>query len=295
MGSESMAVNLMVRTASMDLSALCVNTFGRTPSLESLFSELSRTNSGKDFPSKTSSSNENPSRTSSGNEYSLSGANSVFEQLEQSGSMGVSSKRSNLTINTAVGSFFQQISSPSDEVTQDSKFGQQNSSIAVSPTVVSPTTSLFSDLFADVEGKSSAIDIDAHCSRMNNEPSLLCAESRGMFAEPSMVCSEPRGLSTEPSVLCTEPRGPFGPYNPAPSYMLGLSRMRRQDNSEPYSIKLPEPQLPDEFAGKIVTMIRGKYKGKKAFVQRRVNKKYRVQVDGVAWGLEFYPDMFALS
>ena len=41
-------------------------------------------------------------------------------------------------------------------------------------------------------------------------------------------------------------------------------------------------------------MVRGKYKGKAAFVQRKVNKKYRVQVEGVPWGLEFYPNMFKL-
>lgn len=43
-----------------------------------------------------------------------------------------------------------------------------------------------------------------------------------------------------------------------------------------------------------VVMVRGKYKGRSAFVQRKVNKKYRLQVEGVTWGLEFFPNMFEL-
>merc|ERR1719262_2094681 len=72
------------------------------------------------------------------------------------------------------------------------------------------------------------------------------------------------------SSLCSEPnKGPYGPYNPCPSYMLGVQRLERL--SAPYQIPAPPPP-PDEYAGKTVTMVRGKYTGKKAFVQHRVNK-----------------------
>lgn len=98
-----------------------------------------------------------------------------------------------------------------------------------------------------------------------------------------------------PTGLLQEPQGPFGPYNPAPAWMVAAQRAQRRDS--PYTIEAPvetsSPE-PDEFEGKVVVMVRGKYKGKRAFVQRKVNKKYRMQVEGVTWGLEFYPNMFAL-
>lgn len=78
--------------------------------------------------------------------------------------------------------------------------------------------------------------------------------------------------------------GPFGPYNPAPSWIQAPSHV----------IPPAEPKELDIFEGKQVIMVRGKYKGKSAFVQRKVNKKYRLQVEGVSWGLEFYPNMFTL-
>merc|ERR1711998_723353 len=75
--------------------------------------------------------------------------------------------------------------------------------------------------------------------------------------------------------------GPWGPYNPAPTWVQGC-------------VAEKEMRAPDEFEGKQVVMVRGKYRGRNAFVQRKVNKKYRLQVEGVAWGLEFFPNMFAL-
>jgi len=77
--------------------------------------------------------------------------------------------------------------------------------------------------------------------------------------------------------------GPFGPYNPPPAWM-----------QTPVPKPAAAPKALDEFEGKQVIMVRGKYKGKSAFVQRKVNKKYRLQVEGVSWGLEFYSNMFAL-
>jgi len=50
----------------------------------------------------------------------------------------------------------------------------------------------------------------------------------------------------------------------------------------------------DPYAKKQVRMIRGKYKGRLAFVDRKVKKKWRLQVEGVDWGLEFYDTMFQL-
>ena len=50
---------------------------------------------------------------------------------------------------------------------------------------------------------------------------------------------------------------------------------------------------PDSLVGTTALIIRGKYKGKLAFVERKVKKKYRVQVEGVGWGLEFYPNVFS--
>merc|ERR1711907_746763 len=75
--------------------------------------------------------------------------------------------------------------------------------------------------------------------------------------------------------------GPWGPYNPPPSWA--------QEH-----VAASETREPDEFEGKQVVMVRGKYKGRSAFVQRKVNKKYRLQVEGVTWGLEFFPNMFEL-
>ena len=79
--------------------------------------------------------------------------------------------------------------------------------------------------------------------------------------------------------------GPYGPYNPAPSWIQAPTA-----KPDPK----PRPIEQDPYEGNQVVMVRGKYKGKSAFVQRKVNKKYRLQVEGVSWGLEFYSNMFAL-
>jgi len=81
--------------------------------------------------------------------------------------------------------------------------------------------------------------------------------------------------------------GPFGPYNPPPAYMKEICQ--RDLQSGPVRDRAVDP-----YEGQQVIMISGKHKGKRAFVQRRVNKKYRVQVEGVPYGLEFFPRAFAL-
>jgi len=48
----------------------------------------------------------------------------------------------------------------------------------------------------------------------------------------------------------------------------------------------------DPFTGTTVIMATGKYKGRRAFVKNRANKKYRVQVEGVPHGLEFFAKAF---
>jgi len=49
----------------------------------------------------------------------------------------------------------------------------------------------------------------------------------------------------------------------------------------------------DEWEGHRVLMKKGKYEGRGALVKKRINKKYRVMVDGVEDQLEFYPTSFA--
>lgn len=269
--------NMLTRTSSME----AVNAFARTSSLESVFSDLSRTNSDKDFISTdTMELPESEPKPEFGNTIA-----------------GLRRKRSNLSINTSVGNFFQLIRSPSDQ-------SPTTISSIPSPGSVCAGTAL-TDMLADMESNQSQsnppqqsnpqgriamttsfnmeADLNSSIAELSNR--LLDASQRAQCTKLDM--EEPT------SSLLSEPKGPFGPYNPPPSYMLGLNRMRRQELCEPY-ITPPPPETPDAFSGKIVTMIRGKYKGRTAFVQRRVNKKYRVQVEGVAWGLEFYPDMFAL-
>ena len=48
------------------------------------------------------------------------------------------------------------------------------------------------------------------------------------------------------------------------------------------------------YVGKQVVMIAGKYKGKMALVERKLNKKYKLHVEGVPYELEFYANRFAL-
>lgn len=81
-----------------------------------------------------------------------------------------------------------------------------------------------------------------------------------------------------------------GPLRSTP---YGEARM-----SEPYApaaVRAVEPDPTDIYSGKMVVMVRGKYKGRRAFVQRKVKKKWSLQVEGVQWGLEFYDNMFSLT
>merc|ERR1711998_50827 len=85
--------------------------------------------------------------------------------------------------------------------------------------------------------------------------------------------------------------GPYGPYNPAPVCMRSASEI---ENSALVSTIAPSEEI-DIFAGRKVRMVKGKHEGKAAFVQRKVKKKYRVQVEGVPYGLEFFPSAFVLE
>ena len=49
----------------------------------------------------------------------------------------------------------------------------------------------------------------------------------------------------------------------------------------------------DQWEFKRIVMKKGKYQGRGAFVKERVNRKYRVMVDGVEDQLEFYPASFS--
>ena len=49
----------------------------------------------------------------------------------------------------------------------------------------------------------------------------------------------------------------------------------------------------DEWEQRRIVMKKGKYQGRGAFVKERVNRKYRVMVDGVEDQLEFYPTSFS--
>merc|ERR1711988_1025229 len=81
------------------------------------------------------------------------------------------------------------------------------------------------------------------------------------------------------------PLGPYGPYNPAPWILQPRATVETPQ---------PPPDEPDAFEGRQVVMVSGKHKGKLAFVERKVKKKYRLQVEGVPYGLEFYSRSFAL-
>lgn len=105
--------------------------------------------------------------------------------------------------------------------------------------------------------------------------------------------------------------GPYGPYNPHPMAVIAAQRAAAQakrqariEAATPYwltgqiddmDVVEGADSAMDPWEKKNVVMIKGKYRGRRAYVQRRVNKKYRVQVEGVAWGLEFYPNMFELA
>jgi hypothetical protein len=59
------------------------------------------------------------------------------------------------------------------------------------------------------------------------------------------------------------------------------------------SKKTTEPGIDgDDWIGKQVKLTRGKYEGRSAVVLGKTEKKYQVQVEGVAYQLEFYGTMF---
>lgn len=140
-------------------------------------------------------------------------------------------------------------------------------------------TTMGPPMTGNLSGTGNVHPILAHCSSspLDVEKTLIVAKSEAVPDDGpcrSALAQSKTEIETEAEL------GPFGPYNP-PS---------RVDSS---STREPEVEK-DIFEGKQVVMVRGKYKGKNAFVQRKVNKKYRLQVEGVAWGLEFYPNMFDL-
>ena len=51
----------------------------------------------------------------------------------------------------------------------------------------------------------------------------------------------------------------------------------------------------DAYVGKQVVLLAGKYKGRQAYVERKVKKKWRLLVEGVPYALEFYENRFALA
>ena len=50
----------------------------------------------------------------------------------------------------------------------------------------------------------------------------------------------------------------------------------------------------DPYVGRDVIMVAGKYKNRKAHVECKLTKKYRVHIEGLGRVLEFYPTQFAL-
>jgi len=239
-------------------------------------------------------------------------------------------RKRSLTINTSVENVFQLLASPGEKSpstktlkaspttlrTALSRSFAGNKSSPTLPTLsrTASKDSLFGSILADVlvpadvpqdptqNGmcESSLIEpppvesrmATTDCMHQVDEQQIAQALARARLVHERELQAQQQPAA-QVSSLCSEPnKGPYGPYNPCPSYMLGVQRLERL--SAPYQIPAPPPP-PDEYAGKTVTMVRGKYTGKKAFVQHRVNKKYRVQVEGVAWGLEFYPDMFKLG
>eukprot|EP00656_Telonema_subtile_P024163 TRINITY_DN2608_c0_g1_i2.p1 TRINITY_DN2608_c0_g1~~TRINITY_DN2608_c0_g1_i2.p1 ORF type:complete len:363 (-),score=72.10 TRINITY_DN2608_c0_g1_i2:599-1687(-) len=92
---------------------------------------------------------------------------------------------------------------------------------------------------------------------------------------------------------------PYSPSVPAPKPKPAVKRQRSQSSrrsevpDEPLlDIKLPEGNGPWE--GIVVTLRHGKYKGKSANVLGLAKKKYRVQVEGLDYQLEFYPSYVGL-
>jgi len=124
---------------------------------------------------------------------------------------------------------------------------------------------------------SNADALDAHDTMRRPHLDMLSYDAVGFGCYPDVQSHQSAAL------------GPFGPYNPAPAYLRDMS-LQENHRSEP----VQQEAVPDQFEGKPVIMVAGKHKGKAAFVQRKVNKKYRVQVEGVPYGLEFFPRSFQL-
>ena len=55
----------------------------------------------------------------------------------------------------------------------------------------------------------------------------------------------------------------------------------------------PEGEL-DPYIGKQVILLIGKNKGKQAFVEKKISKKYKLHIQGVPKPLEYFPKQFAL-
>lgn len=50
----------------------------------------------------------------------------------------------------------------------------------------------------------------------------------------------------------------------------------------------------DPYVGQQVTMLSGKNKGKRAFVEKKINQKYKLHIEGVEKPFEYYPKQFQL-
>ena len=57
----------------------------------------------------------------------------------------------------------------------------------------------------------------------------------------------------------------------------------------------PAPEgEPDPYIGKQVILLIGKNRGKQAFVEKKISKKYKLHIQGVPKPLEYFPKQFAL-
>jgi len=92
---------------------------------------------------------------------------------------------------------------------------------------------------------------------------------------------------------------------PPPTAVVGLKRERSQTAVVPEFVTEQkkaknEPVVvdsavePDPWIGNNVILTRGKYTGRTAFVLGKASKKYRVQVEGVPYQLEFFCKLFVL-
>lgn len=116
----------------------------------------------------------------------------------------------------------------------------------------------------------------------------------GAFSHVRGVLNQ--GLAAVPYVSHANPphRSPSQPSKkPAVKRRSSAASRRSAGTEEPLlDIKLPEGNGPWE--GIVVTLRHGKYKGKSANVLGLAKKKYRVQVEGLDYQLEFYPSYVGL-